>query len=137
MQDTSVYTNVSISQLISTVAGQMYTLSYVAARRSISPAATMATLILDAANSNAQIASQTPSISTSDFTANSLTFTAASASTVIEFLNNTNNGSDNTVDVSNVVLNAVPQPATIGLLGFGSLALIGGLALRRGTATKL
>lgn len=97
----------------------------------------MATLILDAANSNAQITSQTPVISTADFTANTLTFTAASASTVIEFLNNTNNGADNTVDVSNVVLNALPQPGTIGLLGVGSLALLGGMALRRRVANKL
>ena len=135
MQDTSLYTNVSINQIISTVAGQMYTLSYVAAKRLNNSSATMETLVLDAARSNAQIASQTPSISTSYFTANSLTFTAASTSTEIEFLNNTNNGSDNTVDVSNVVLNAVPLPASLGLLGFGAVGL-GLLMLKRRSASE-
>ena len=137
MQDTSIYTNVSISQLISTVAGQTYTLTYAAAQRSGDSSASMQALVLDATNSNSTITTQTPSVSTSNFGDFALTFTARSTSTMIEFLNNTNNGADNTVDVSNVVLTALPQPGTIGLLGVGSLALLGGWALRRRVANKL
>ena len=123
MQDTSIYSSVSISQTISTVAGQLYALSYVAAQRSNDPNATLEALVLDAANSNAQIASQAPSITTSAFLPFGLTFTAKSTSTTIEFLNNTNNGADNTVDVSNVAVDAVPLPASMGLLGLGAAGL--------------
>ena len=128
----TVYSNSTIDQVISTIAGQVYTLSYLAAQRSGDPSATMETLVLDAANSNAQIISQTPSISTSGFTTNILTFTAVSASTEIAFENTTSGAkpADNTVDVSNVIVDAVPQPASIGLVGFGSLG-VGLLLLRR------
>ena len=128
----TVYSNSTIDQVISTIAGQVYTLSYLAAQRSGDPSATMETLVLDAANSNAQIISQTPSISTSGFTTNILTFTAVSASTEIAFENTTSGAShaDNTVDVSNVIVDAVPQPASIGLVGFGLLG-VGLLLLKR------
>ena len=127
MQDASGYTDSAISQVISTISGQMYTLSYVAAQRGTSltnSSATMETLVIDAI-SNTLIASQAPLISTSSFTANSLTFTATSTLTEISFENTTSGtgGNDNTVDVSNVVLNAVPLPTSLGLLGLGTVGL--------------
>ena len=127
LQDASGYTGSAIFQAISTISGQMYTLSYVAAQRGTSltnSSATMETLVIDAI-SNTLIASQAPLISTSSFTANSLTFTATSTLTEISFENTTSGtgGNDNTVDVSNVVLNAVPLPTSLGLLGLGTVGL--------------
>ncbi len=129
LQNASLNAPASIDQIISTISGQMYTLSYVAAQRSFNSSATMEALVLDAADGNAQIITQTPSINNNSFTAFTLNFTAASSSTEIEFLNTTpitdtnNNYSDNTVDVSNVVLNAVPLPTALGLLGLGAVGL--------------
>ena len=140
LQNASLNAPASIEQTIATVSGQLYSLTYAAAQRNGNSGATMKVLVHDAANGNSTITFQNPGINSGSFGDFALTFTAQSASTVIEFLNTTDINctySDNTVDVSNVVLNAVPQPATVGLLGFGSLALIGGLALRRRTATKL
>ena len=126
------YNNSTVEQVISTIAGHIYKLSYVAAQRSGDSGATMETLVTDAV-SHTQIASQIPSITTSAFNPFSLTFTATSASTEIAFINNTNNGHDNTVDVSNVVMvdppAALPLPASIGLLGAGAVGL--GLLLRK------
>ena len=120
----TVYTNSAIFQAISTISGQMYTLSYVAAQRLTNSSATMETLVIDAI-SNTLIASQAPLISTSSFTANSLTFTATSTFTEISFENTTSGTgvNDNTVDVSNVVVNAVPLPTSLGLLGLGAVGL--------------
>ena len=136
MQDgqnnTGTYNNSTVEQVISTIAGHIYKLSYVAAQWSGDSGATMETLVTDAV-SHTQIASQIPSITTSAFNPFSLTFTATSASTEIAFINNTNNGHDNTVDVSNVVMvdppAALPLPASIGLLGAGAVGL--GLLLRK------
>ncbi len=125
MQDASGYTGSAISQVIATVLGQTYTLSYVAAQRSINNSdATMETLVNNALN-NALIASQNPTTSTSDFTTNGLTFTAVSSSTQIVFENTTSGvGSDNTVDVSNVVVsNALPLPASLSLISVGGAGL--------------
>ena len=128
----TVYSNSTIDQVISTTAGQVYTLSYLAAQGGGDTSATMEALVLDAANGNAPIISQAPSINASGFTTNILTFTAVSASTEIAFENTTSGAkpADNTVDVSNVIVDAVPQPASIGLVGFGSLG-VGLLLLRR------
>ena len=125
MQDASGYTGSAISQAIATVLGQTYTLSYVAAQRSSDPNATMETLVNNAITSSL-IVSQNPTISTSGFTANSLTFTAASSSTQIVFENTTSGANvlDNTVDVSNVaVSNALPLPASFGLISVGGAGL--------------
>ncbi len=142
LQNASLNAPASIDQTIATISGQMYSLTYAAAQRNGDSSATLQALVLDATNGNSTITSQNPGITSGSFGNFAMTFTATSASTMIEFLNTTaitdTNGtySDNTVDVSNVVLNAVPQPATIGLLGFGCLAL-GLLALRRRMAAKL
>lgn len=138
LQNASLNAPASIEQTFSTTAGQLYTLSYVAAQRSFNSNATMEALILNAANGSTLITAQTPSINNNSFTSFTLNFTAESSTTAVEFLNTTpityTNGaySDNTVDVSNVVVDAVPQPASIGLVGFGSLAL-GLLLLKRRT----
>ncbi len=134
MQDASNYTGSAISQVIATVLGQTYTLSYVAAQRINNPSATMETLVNNAL-SGSPIASQNPTISTAAFTANSLTFTAVSSSTQIVFENTTSgtNGLDNTVDVSNVVVSdALPSPASFGLVSLGGAGL-GLLLLKRRT----
>ena len=127
------YNNSTVEQVISTIAGHIYKLSYVAAQWSGDSGATLETLVTDAVN-NTQIASQIPSITTSAFNPFSLTFTATSASTEIAFINNTNTSVSNTVDVSNVVMvdppAAVPLPASIGLLGLGTVGL-GLLLLKR------
>ena len=138
LQNASLNAPASIEQTFSTTAGQLYTLSYVAAQRSFNSNATMEALILNAANGSTPITTQTPSINNNSFTSFTLSFTAESSTTAVEFLNTTpityTNGaySDNTVDVSNVVVDAVPLPATLGLIGFGSLAL-GLLLLKRRT----
>ncbi len=129
LQNASLDAPASIEQTISTISGEVYTLSYVAAQRSIDPSATMEALALDAANSNATLNFQVSNINTTDFTSNTLTFTAKSNLTAIEFLNTTpitgspGSYSDNTVDVSNVVVNAVPLPTSLGLLGLGTVGL--------------
>jgi hypothetical protein len=137
MQNASLTTAASLEQTIVTAIGQAYTLTYVAAQRVANTnAAKIETFVKDASNN--AIATQTPVISNGSFTALTLNFIATSTSTEIAFENTTNGGgsNDNTVDVSNVVVNAVPLPAPLGLLCAGTLGL-GLLAARRRHAAKL
>ena len=119
-----------ISQTAATTAGQSYTLTFDAAARALNPSAVLEVVLTNVANGS-QITTLTPAITTAGFTPFFLNFTATSGSTNIEFLNNSATGIDDTVDVSNVSLTAVPEPATLGLLAIGSLALASRRAVRR------
>ena len=111
------------SQTVTTTASQAYTLAFAAAQRDGNTSAVLEVILTDATNSQ-QITTLTPAtITDTGFNNFSLNFTAPSASTAVEFLNNSPSG-DNTVDVSNVSLNPVPEPATIGLVAIGSLGLL-------------
>ena len=92
-----------ISQTVTTTAGQAYTLTYEAAARADHPG-TAAVLITDTTDGKV-FTSQAPAITDARFKSFSLTFTAPSASTRIEF-QNTTVGGNSALDVSNVVLKA-------------------------------
>ena len=113
----------SISQDVATAATQAYTLAFDGAARNGNPSAVLEVIVTDATNSQ-PISTFTPSITDSGFTPFSINFTATSASTNIEFLNNSPSGQDYTADVSNVSLVAVPEPATLGLVALGGLGLL-------------
>jgi hypothetical protein len=117
-----------IAQAVGTVAGQSYTLTFDAAARSGDSSAVLE-VILTNATKGSQIVTLKPTITDTGFIPFFLNFTAASGSSNIEFLNNSPAGVDDTVDVSNVSLVAVSDPATLGLLASGGLALL--LAGRR------
>ena len=112
------------SQTVTTTASQAYTLAFAAAQRDGNTSAVLEVILTDATNSQ-QITTLTPAtITDTGFNNFSLNFTAPSASTTVEFLNNSPASIDDTVDVSNVSLNPVPEPATIGLVAIGSLGLL-------------
>ncbi|MDA8375994.1 MAG: DUF642 domain-containing protein [Planctomycetia bacterium] len=111
-----------VSQTVATTAGQAYTLNYAGAARSGETADVLAVMVTDATNSN-QIAVQTPAISDTAFSNFTLNFTAPSASTTIAFSNETPNGGGS-VDVTDVSLNPVPEPATLELVTMGGLGLL-------------
>ncbi len=119
--------NFYIYQAVATTAGQTYTLNYAGAARAGDAAAGMND-VLDVAIANAYtqavITSQTPAITDTGFNSFTLNFTATSASTAITFANTTNSSNGPTVDVSNVSLNPVPEPATLGLVTLGGMALL-------------
>ena len=125
MQSPSAY----LSQTVPTTAGQAYTLTYYGAARA-GETSDVLEVILTNATDNAQITSQTPAIIDTGWTPFTLTFTAPSASTAVEFLNNNgSNAAGGTVDVTNVAMAAVPEPATLGLFAIGGIGLL--LAARR------
>ena len=115
-----------ISQTAATTASQSYTLAFDAASRAGYPLAVLEVVLTNGTNGS-QITTLTPAITAAGFTPFFLNFTATSGSTGIEFLNNSLPGIDATVDVSNVSLTAVPEPATLGLLAIcgSALALVG------------
>ncbi|MGC9259195.1 MAG: DUF642 domain-containing protein [Phycisphaerae bacterium] len=118
--------NVNLYQTVATTAGQAYTLTYDAAARSGETADVLNVILTDATNSN-QITIQTPAISDASFTPFTLDFVAPSLSTTVEFLNQTANSPITggfTVDVSNISLAAVPEPATLGVFAIGGLGLL-------------
>jgi hypothetical protein len=97
-------------------------LAFDAAQRDTDTNAVLEVIVTNANNGN-PVTILTPVITDTGFTAFSLNFTAPSASTTVEFLNNSPSG-DNTVDVSNVSLNPVPEPATLGLVALGGMGLL-------------
>ena len=125
------------SQSVATTVGQTYTLTYDGSGRAGDNAGSdVLEVILTDTTNNTQITTQTPAIAQTAFNAFALTFTAPSASTNVEFLNNSPgsaglNGTP-TVDVSNVAMSAVPEPASVGLLGVGAMGLL--LLKRRRTS---
>jgi hypothetical protein len=116
-------TGASASQSVSTSAGQEYMLSYDAAARSGEAGSDAIEVILTDLVGNTQITSQSPAIADTGFNSFTVNFTAPSASTAVEFLNNSSYSSG-TVDVSNVSLAAVPEPATLGVFAIGGLGLL-------------
>ncbi len=118
------YGMMSITQTISTTAGEPYTLSYAAAGRVGGTSTTMEVILTDA-TSGAQITTQTPAITDAAFNNFALNFAATSGSTTLEFLNTSpSNASNDTADVSNVSLTAVPEPATLGVFALGGMGLL-------------
>ena len=121
--------NVNLSQIVGTTAGQAYTLTYDAAARAGDAAAGLTDVlevVLTDTTTSTQIIADTPAISEAGFNLFSLDFTAPSASTDVEFVNKTAyvSGISGTVDVSNVSLVAVPEPATLGLCAIGGVGLL-------------
>ncbi len=113
----------SVSQTVATTAGQTYTLSYAGAARGGETSDVLVVILTDATNSN-QITTQIPAITDTGFNVFTLNFIAPSASTQVEFLNNTPNTIGGTVDVANVSLTPVPEPAALGILAVGGLGLV-------------
>lgn len=113
----------SISQTVATTAGQAYSLSYEGAARSGETNDVLDVVLTDMVN-NTQITQQVPTISNSVFATFTLNFTAPSASTEVTFANDTIQAGGGTVDVANVSLNAVPEPAALGLAGAGILGML-------------
>ncbi len=93
----------SINQTVATTTGNSYKLTYDAAARRGETSDKLEVILTDAANGR-RITVQSPAISDTTFQRFSLKFTAPSASTRIEFLNNSTIGTGLTVDVSNVAL---------------------------------
>ncbi len=119
--------NSYLFQTVATTVGQSYSLTYDAAARAGDAAAGMNDIldvVIANANTQAVITSQTPAITETGFNSFTLNFTATSASTAITFANTTNSSNGPTVDVSNVSLNPVPEPATLGLVALGGIALL-------------
>ncbi|MDA8376420.1 MAG: PEP-CTERM sorting domain-containing protein [Planctomycetia bacterium] len=118
------FTGDYLSQTVATTAGESYTLSYLAAGRNIDSTGldVLNVVLTDAINSNT-ITTQVPGISQAQFNPFTLTFTATSASTNVEFLNNSTN-SNNTVEIANVAMAPVPEPATLGVFAIGGLGLL-------------
>ena len=118
------YDAMTLAQTIPTTGGEVYTLSYAAAGRAGGPSTTMEVILTDATSST-QIITQTPAITDAAFNNFTLNFAATSGSTTLEFLNTTPSTDTNgTVDVSNVSLTAVPEPATLGVFALGGMALL-------------
>ncbi|NNM89039.1 MAG: PEP-CTERM sorting domain-containing protein [Phycisphaerae bacterium] len=119
----------TISQTVATTAGSSYQLSYVGAASTYTSGngggyVYVLEVIVTDTTKNAEIVTQNPAITTADFLPFTLDFTATSASTNIEFLNGSTVGSGLSVDVSNVSLVALPEPATLGLMAVGGLGLL-------------
>ncbi len=112
-----------ISQTVATTTGQSYTLAFDAAQRSGDTTAVLEVILKNAINGS-QIITYTPAITDAGFAPFFLNFTANAGSTNIEFLNNSPAAIDNTVDVSNVSLTAVPEPNALSLLTIGGMALV-------------
>lgn len=114
-----------IAQRVATTSGQKYTLAFDAAARGGDPSAALEVILTNTADGT-QVITLTPTITDTGFTPFFLSFTAISGSTNVEFLNNSPAGIDDTVDVSNVSLAAVPvpEPATLGLFALGGLGLL-------------
>ncbi len=114
-----------ITQTAATAPGQTYTLTFDAAQRSGDTTAVLEVILTNASNGS-QISTFMPTITDTGFTPFFLNFTTTAGSTNIEFLNNSPAGIDDTVDVSNVSLEAtaVPEPATLSIFVFSSIALM-------------
>ncbi|MGC8625106.1 MAG: DUF642 domain-containing protein [Phycisphaerae bacterium] len=96
-----------LSQTVATTAGQAYTLTYEAAGRTGDTPIGVLDVVIEDTTSNKRIATQTPTVTGAAFNTFTLSFTATSASTKVEFLKNQN--PNNTVDVANVsMVPAVP-----------------------------
>ena len=113
----------SVAQTAATTSGSNYTLTYYGAARAGETADVLKVIVTNAADSQ-QIATQTPAIIDTGWTPFTLSFIAPSASINVEFLNASAAGSSGTVDVTNVALAAVPEPATLGLLALGGLGML-------------
>ena len=112
-----------IAQTAATTPGQSYKLAFDAAARGDNPSAVLEVILTNATNGS-RIITLTPAITNADFTPFFLNFTADSGSTKIEFLNNSPAGIDDTVDVSNVSMAAVPEPATLDVFAVSGIALL-------------
>ena len=99
-----------VSQVVKTIPGQMYTLTYYGAARAGEKYDVLKVIVANG-RSGKSIAAQTPSISSARFKLFELRFVAPSASTKLEFLNASSPGSSGTVDVTNVMF-ARAKPAT-------------------------
>ena len=116
----------NISQTVATTAGQAYTLTYAGAARAGETADVLEMVLTDTTDST-PIVTQLPAISDAAFNVFTLNFTAPSASTNVQFLNEapaTGPNAGETVDVSNVTMSAVPEPSTLGLVTLCGLTLL-------------
>jgi hypothetical protein len=111
------------SQDVHTIAGQTYTLTFDAAARTGDSSAVLEVIIMDQTNGS-QLITLMPAITDAAFTPFFLNFTAPSGLTNIEFLNNSPSGIDDTVDVANISLISVSEPATVSLFVIGALATL-------------
>lgn len=113
----------SVYQAATTTVGQAYTLTYDGAARAGETSDVLEVVLTDTTGST-QIATQLPAITDANFSQFTLNFTATSSSTEVQFLNDGPSSSSGAVDVSNVVMSAVPEPAALVLMGVGVLGLM-------------
>ncbi|MGC9259040.1 MAG: DUF642 domain-containing protein [Phycisphaerae bacterium] len=132
LADGSGFSPAALYQTLATVIGQTYTVSFDAAQTGNEPQEYLQVDAVDSNQSELMTATSAPggSLTTNDtsWTLNELSFTADTTATTLAFADDPSGVAGWSVDFTNVAVAPVPEPAALGLMGVGALAL---LLLRR------